>query len=173
MAFYNCGRLFFIIQCVSLFRVVFLVAQLGACNFAVVKQSKTTLKKIIMKNLIITFISVLMLFFSSSTVQGAEDKVIVIKPGSLTETTTPNRGPELVPISAYYDGFTSSVYVTFSMSIGDVDVSIINIDTGESIEETINAYSSIAIIPISGNPGLYCISFMLQSGVEYIGEFEL
>jgi len=126
-----------------------------------------------MKNLLFTIVSTALLIISKATLLAAEDKVIVIKPGSLTETTTPNRSPELVPIEAYYDDFTSSVYVSFCTNIGNVDLIIVNQDTSEFIEETINAYGTMIAVPISGNPGLYYLSFTLQSGIEYYGEFEI
>ena len=91
----------------------------------------------------------------------------------MTETTTPNRVPIVVPIQAFYDAFTSSVYVVFDTNIGNVDISIANQDTGEFIEDTINAYGTTAVIPISGDPGLYYLCFTLQLGSEYYGEFEI
>lgn len=125
-----------------------------------------------MRKLIILFFTVISLLFGANRLAAA-NKVIIIKPGGLTETATPNRAPIVVPIQAFYDAFTSSVYVVFDTNIGNVDISIVNQNTGEFIEDTINAYGTTAVIPISGDPGLYFLSFTLQLGSEYYGEFEI
>lgn len=125
-----------------------------------------------MRKILILLLTVFSLFSSVNRL-AAENKVVVIKPGSLTETTTRNRAPVFVPIQAYYDSFTSSVYVVFNAAIGYVNISITNQDTGEYIEDIIDAYGTVAVFPISGDPGLYYLSFTLQMGLEYYGEFEI
>lgn len=56
--------------------------------------------------------SALLSLFSLQGLYAEEgEKVVVIKPACLAETTTPNRAPVRVPITAYYDSFTSSIIV--------------------------------------------------------------
>ena len=127
-----------------------------------------------MKKIKNILMSALLSLFSLQGLYAEEGaKVVVIKPACLAETTTPNRAPVRVPITAYYDSFTSSIIVSFIYDIGDVDVNVTNTSTGDFLEGTINAYGAPAIISISSATGYYNIHFVLSSGAEYYGEFEL
>lgn len=99
------------------------------------------------------------------------DPEIPIMPAYCPDTPIPNRGP--VPISAYYDSFTSSIVISFNSNIGNVETIIVNLYTGETYEDVINAYNTLVFVPISGSAGLYSISFELIDGYGYYGEFEL
>ena len=126
-----------------------------------------------MKRIIIILASILMsLAFGSLNATSDEGVVVVtILPASHVGTTVPNRS--LPPIEAYYSSCISSVIVSFTNNIGDVDVVLTNLFTGESYEGSINAYGMPVLIPISGTEGVYTINFTLENGDEYIGEFEL
>jgi len=116
----------------------------------------------------------LLVSLSSFAVQSPIDSTnIVIKPGDEKETHYPNRGVIDVPITAYFDGFTSTVFISFSNDLGDVDTEITNLYTSETQYEVVDAYDSPVAIPITGTSGLYSLVFTLSSGAQYIGEFEI
>lgn len=127
------------------------------------------------KNLsfVTSILMVCIVSFSLSAALSPEGGTIIIQPGNQSSTTIPNRTPALIPISAYLDGFTSTVFVSFSDDLGDVDTEITNLYTGETQCEVVDAYYSTVAIPITGEAGLYSIVFTLSSGSEFIGEFEI
>ena len=86
---------------------------------------------------------------------------------------TTHRAPAYVPIQAFYNGFCSSVCISFLQNLGQVEVSITNLYNGEYAEYDIDSSEGTAIIPISGNYGLFRITFELSEGSGYTGEFEI
>ncbi|MGI6313088.1 MAG: hypothetical protein ACOXZI_01970 [Candidatus Cryptobacteroides sp.] len=83
------------------------------------------------------------------------------------------RGQTYVPIVAYYDGFSHSIYVSFTEDLGDVAVTVENFITGEYVTSTIDGYEEVAVIPLSGDSGHYEVNFILLSGTVYYSEFEI
>lgn len=97
---------------------------------------------------------------------------VTIRPTEENDATRRNRAPALIPIEAYYDGNMSSIVISFTRNLGDVDVLVTNMGAGEFIETTINAAHAPAVIPVSGADGLYTIDFILPTGASYFGSFE-
>lgn len=89
------------------------------------------------------------------------------------ETGTTHRSQEFVPIQAYYDGFTSSIFFTFLQNIGEVEVSISNLYNGDYVDYIVNSSIGATIIPICGDSGIYHITIIVSSGGGYEGEFEI
>ena len=79
----------------------------------------------------------------------------------------------IVPIEAYYIAFNSSICVTFSQNLGDMDVTVTNLTTGDSDDFEIVASVGSTLLPISGDAGYFRIDFILASGTQYYGEFEI
>lgn len=104
---------------------------------------------------------------------GDRDKPITIRPAKEHKVNKSNRAPALVPIEAYYDSFTSSVFISFTKNIGDADVVVFNSNNGEIVETTVNAYYAPDVISVSGAEGHYTLYITLSSGAEYCGEFEI
>ena len=127
-----------------------------------------------MKKITILIVSMLLSLFLLPSLRAEDDnKVIVIKPASSTETICPNRAPAYIPISAFYDRFMGTIVVSFSRNIGLIETTITNMNTGETVEGEIDAYEAPIFIPISNTNGVYYINFILSSGTRYIGSFEL
>lgn len=82
------------------------------------------------------------------------------------------RTPSTTIIEAYYDSELLSVCVYFSNAGDFVDVNFENLDTGETAYYSV-AGSGGSILPISGNAGLWNVTFTLSNGDEYVGEFYL
>lgn len=100
------------------------------------------------------------------------DTVIVITPfPNPTDPPIP-RSPAVVPISAQYDSFASSVFLTFTSNLGEIEVEVMNTTNGYYDSGDILTLTLYAIIPISGGSGHYIITFTLSSGQQYRGEFD-
>lgn len=82
------------------------------------------------------------------------------------------RTPSTTIIEAYYDSELLSVCVYLSNAGDFVDVNFENLDTGETAYFYV-AGTGGAILPISGNAGLWSVAFSLSNGDEYMGEFLL
>lgn len=127
-----------------------------------------------MKRLLLSILSAAsLLSFQKANASSEEHVVVIIKPGSCSETTRPNRSHASVPIEVHYDGPLSAIIVSFNSYLGDVETTIMNLLSGEAIEMPINAYNSPSLIPLPSIPGWYIIRFRLPSGIEYYGEFML
>ena len=90
-----------------------------------------------------------------------------------TETEREHRSQVYIPIQAFYDDFTSSIYIQFLQSIGDVYIDVTNIDTGYNADFEVDSSLGTVILPISGESGLYDITFVLSEGGAYQGELYL
>ena len=84
-----------------------------------------------------------------------------------------HRAPAFIPIQAYYDGFLTSVCVQFLQNIGDVDVTITNLSTGDYVNYDVDSSTGGTMLPISGEVGTYRIVLLLSSGAGYEGEFAI
>ena len=83
------------------------------------------------------------------------------------------RSPALIPISACYYSSLSTILVNCSIDLGSMTVEIENITTGSLSRTTIDATQGVHAFAISGDAGIYEITFMLSGGHEYIGSFEI
>ena len=61
----------------------------------------------------------------------------------------------------------------FYTDLGIIDVTISEESDGIVYEESINSGSGVSILDFSGIPGNYTITFSLQSGQYFFGEFSL
>ncbi len=100
--------------------------------------------------------------------EGAPVVIIIKKPGNPISDAP--RSPEVVPISAMVNGNT--LYVTFTGDLGDVDYELVNLDTAEIVSDQVEG-TGLVLIPFSGDPGSYTITFTLSNGVQFYGEFTL
>lgn len=89
-----------------------------------------------------------------------------------TETGRENRSLEYVPFQAYYDSFTSSIYLSFFENIGEVEISIINCTSGECSEFDVNTSIGTLVLPVSDENGTYQLQINTIL-VDYIGEFHI
>lgn len=123
---------------------------------------------------IVLFMSFLCLVATSSW--SAEDDHQFIPIAVLDNTVVTgqtHRAPIFIPIQAYYDVFFTSVCVQFLQNIGDVDVTITNLCTGDYVEYDVDSSIGWTMLPISGEAGTYRIVLLLSSGAGYEGQFEI
>ena len=85
----------------------------------------------------------------------------------------PGGRPRSLPIfSASLDADMNILSISSIYNVGEVNVVIENLTTGEYVEDSFNSSIS-ALFPISGNSGLWTITLSLESGEEYHGIFEI
>ena len=97
-------------------------------------------------------------------------EVIIIKPASQPGTVRQNRSLDYVPISAFYDNLTSSVYVSFDNNLGQVQIQVFNLSNCISVDYDVQYGETFFVVPIEDS-GEYEISFILSDGTKYIGYF--
>ena len=97
--------------------------------------------------------------------------IIIIK----TPPPVPGQPRSLVqaPIECQYNPYMNGICTTFNQDLGELDVLVENLSTGEYLEGTVDSAEGYVVLPVSSTPGVYNISFVTASGVEYTGEFEL
>lgn len=101
------------------------------------------------------------------------DTAIVIEP---LPGTIPGNGPKApvqVPIYAYFNSMLSSVLLTFSSNLGEIEIEVMNTTTGGYDSGVVDSQFLSAVIPITGGSGHYLIIFTLPSGRKYGGEFDV
>ncbi|MBO4455730.1 MAG: DUF3244 domain-containing protein [Bacteroidales bacterium] len=76
-----------------------------------------------------------------------------------------------IPISACV--ISSTIYLTFSVDIGDIDVILEEASEGIILQTSVDTSTLSAIIPFNAAPGEYCITFTLPSGSVYQGNFDI
>lgn len=141
------------------------------CNFACILKLKTMQKTRLFKSLLFAIMPMAMLSFSVNLRAEKEQSVILLKKDSGPQSNPgAPRTPSATIIEAYYDSELLSVCVYFSNAGDFVDVNFENLDTGETAYYSV-AGSGGAVLPISGNAGLWQITFTLSNGDEYVGEF--
>ena len=101
------------------------------------------------------------------------DTVITILPfPSPTDPPIP-RSPSVVPINASYESMISSVILTFSYNLGEIEVEVMNTTSGGYDSGTVDTQFFYATVPITMGPGHYLILFTLPSGQRYKGELDI
>ncbi|MBQ6301149.1 MAG: hypothetical protein IJK75_01995 [Bacteroidales bacterium] len=104
--------------------------------------------------------------------QMVTDTIIIIDPIYEPDIPIP-RTSSMVPIAATYNSMMSSVILYFSSNLGEIEVEVLNTFTGLYDSGFIDTQFLSAIIPVTGGPGHYIITFTLPSGQQYQGEFDV
>jgi hypothetical protein len=131
-----------------------------------------------MRNKSFFFFALLLLFlvapYPSWAMKAAGDTVIVIEPypGSNPDPERP-RMPTTVPISASYETMLSTLFMTFTSNLGEIEVEVMNTTTGGYDSVTIDTQFLSAAVPITMGSGHYLTLFTLPSGQRYKGEFDI
>lgn len=124
-------------------------------------------------------IALFLLFLSSTTSLEANalfdepDSTVIIGGTPIGNGTGGNRAPSRQPVTICYCAPISSVVLSFSVTLGTVDVLIVNSTTGEFLEGEIISSPGSFPIPISGTPGYYYAVATLPNGKQHKTEFQL
>ena len=75
-------------------------------------------------------------------------------------------------IQACYDELYSAIQTIVTSDLGQVEIMVTNLSTGEAWSDTFDSGAFMQnIMPISGTPGYYEIEYITESGDVYTGEF--
>lgn len=78
------------------------------------------------------------------------------------------------PLICHYYGMLTSIVTTFASDLGDVTQTVTNTSTGEIWYDVFDsATEPQTILPISGTPGFYEITYITSSGDVYEGTLVL
>lgn len=105
---------------------------------------------------------------------GGDDPIdIVIGDGGSLGGAPAHYAPALIPISAAYYPSLGSVLLEFRYGLGSVTVTLENQTTGTVTSSVVNAVQGAQLFPISGDTGVYEMTFTLSNGRMYVGSFEI
>lgn len=130
-------------------------------------------------NLIVTLLLLPIFFLFPENNLSARDITRSCADSVINVIPFPNPNPNIprssadVPISASYESLITSVILSFNQNLGEIEVEVLNTFTGYYDSGYINTLFLSAIIPITGGPGHYIITFTLPSGQQYQGEFDV
>lgn len=82
------------------------------------------------------------------------------------------KAPSFVRLQAYYDCASSEIVVSARNAGTNISVSVENLVSGESSLFSISG-NSVSYMPISGTSGYWLLTFTLENGSVYIGQFTL
>lgn len=123
---------------------------------------------------VVAFIIVTLVTFGTVPCYADDDQTfIIISNGGSLGGDTGHHAPALIPIQAVYSSSLSTIFVNFLYDLGSVSVEIENLTTGAYSQTTINATQGVHPFLITGDEGVYEITFTLPNGQVYSGSFEI
>ena len=101
--------------------------------------------------------------YSGNVYAPNNEEPIVIIPAEQSFEHRPH-SKAFVPFVANYNVGLASVLVRFIRDVGEVEISIQNLSSGEYNDYIIDSKVGLIALPISGDSGYYVIIFTLQNG---------
>lgn len=84
------------------------------------------------------------------------------------------KAPVLIPVSARYYEISQEIVLSFTANLGNVSVTVLNVTTGESVNDVVDTSDGIVSCPISGTAGEYLLLVIpFGSQISYTGEFAI
>ena len=131
------------------------------------------MKKILMFALVLCFSCIASPLLKSQTPTDDPDQIpIVIEKSEENNPSSGPKSPSVVRLQAYYDCATSEIVVSAQNAGTSISVSVDNLVSGESSLHTISG-NGVSYMPISGSSGYWLLTFTLENGAIYIGEFTI
>jgi hypothetical protein len=124
-----------------------------------------------MRKSIILLVAFLLPLFALE--MSADEKPQIKKiPLQLDEDSRLHRDLSLCVIEVYYFSMLSSIQTTITSDLGQIEMMVTNLSTGEVWSDTFDSGVIMqTLLPISGTPGFYAIEYVTESGDVYAGEF--
>lgn len=123
------------------------------------------------------FTLMLMLLLWTDVSHAVSDYVqipLIVIDDTRTGSSTTRRSMVLFPLECYYDSISHEVVVSFLEPLGNVNIKLVNISTGEMYSTIMSSSDNgLCIIPISVESGSYLIFFYYDIGKCYEGEFNV
>ena len=131
-----------------------------------------TLKNKIMTKKLITLIMAVLLPLSAFQMSADEKEArpIPIKKSLVNDMT---RTQHSLPIESYFLGMVNAIQTSVTSDLGMIEMTVINLTTGETWSETFDSAVSPHFLQISGAPGLYEITYLTSFGDLYEGNFTI
>ena len=131
------------------------------------------MKKILMLALMLCISGIASPFLRSQTPPDDPDQIpIAIEKEAEYNPSTGPKSPSVVRLRAYYDCASSEIVVSALNAGTSISVCAENLVSGESSLHSISG-NGVSYLPISGTPGYWILTFTLQDGTAYIGQFTL
>lgn len=89
--------------------------------------------------------------------------------GPIVDPNSP-RAPMQIPVSCLFDEASESLYFLFLFPMGDVTITLTEASAGVVSTDEYSTASCLVSIPVPAS-GAYEITLVLESGAEYIGQF--
>ena len=115
---------------------------------------------------LITFFAALLCFAATTFAQDYTDVTLIEQ--FPTGSQIP-RSPSVIPITCHV--FFNAVYVSFSEDIGEVEITLEEAFEGIILQTSVDSSELSVMLPFSGAPGEYIITFQRTSGAVYYGTF--
>lgn len=124
-----------------------------------------------MRKLIVLSLALLLpLFASDMNADENKQRVIPLKP----EESGWLQRDSILPIESVYYGMLSAIVTSVTEDLGEVDLSVTNLSTGEVWYDSFDSGAVQQILtPISSSPGFYEVVYTTASGDVYQGIFNL
>ena len=123
---------------------------------------------------VLILIGILLAYFSTKagavSVPVEDDPPIVLQESEPAVDPNSPRAPVLIPVSCCFNSVTESLFFYFLFPMGDVTITLTEAVAGVVSTDDYSTSSCFVAIPVPG-PGTYDISVMLESGIEYTGQF--
>jgi hypothetical protein len=109
-----------------------------------------------------------------SALEMSADEKGTIRPIPLRKVEKKNLNRSLFQenIMTVYYGMLSSIQTTVTSDLGQIEMTVSNLSTGEAWSDTFDSGVIMqTLLPISGTPGFYEIEYITESGDVFAGEF--
>lgn len=83
------------------------------------------------------------------------------------------RAPVNVPVQGYYVSMQNTLYLSFTYYVGEVDVEVQNLSSGECCYGTVSSDEGTQAVPLFDNGSFYRITLTTSGGTQYEAEFQL
>ena len=109
----------------------------------------------------------------SNIIRAEEQRNILIVKKKDSEDVPKQRPRDLiqVPISCFYSEGT--LFFTFMEDLGELEISVTNLDTGAEIFDEIDSFCGNALLEVPESSGEYQIEITTENGDSYYGEYTL
>lgn len=130
------------------------------------------MKKILMFALMLCLSGIASPFLRGQTPPDDPDQIPIIIEIKDNHPSGIPKSPSTVNLQAYYDCTSSDIVVSAQNAGASISVCVENLVSGESSQHTISG-NGVSYLPISGTPGYWILTFTLQDGTAYFGQFTL
>lgn len=106
--------------------------------------------------------------------KNSDDKRIIFRPPTKDTIDKPiYRAPVNVPVQGYYVSMQNTLYLSFTYYVGEVDVEVQNLSSGECSYGTVSSDEGTQAVPLFDNGSFYRITLTTSGGTQYEAEFQL